>query len=56
MAKGEHQFAATLGRWLAAKRATGEIDRAYEYWVMGKGAEKKEPRWSIARDVLGWYD
>ena len=56
LAKGEHDFAATLGRWLAAKRSTGEIDRAYAYWVLGKGAESDEPRWSIARNVLGWID
>jgi Na+/H+-dicarboxylate symporter/ABC-type amino acid transport substrate-binding protein len=54
--KGQHDFAALLGRWLAAKKSSGEIQQAYDYWILGKGAEKKEPRWSIARDVLGWWD
>jgi ABC-type amino acid transport substrate-binding protein len=54
VAKGQHDFAASLGRWLTAKEATGEIQSAYDYWILGKGAEKKEPRWSVMKDVLGW--
>jgi len=36
--------------------ATGEglVQRAHEYWVLGRGAEEGGPRWSILRDVLGW--
>ena len=52
--RGQHEFAAVLGRWLAAKKSTGEIQLAYDYWILGQGAEKKEPRWSIMKDVLGW--
>ena len=47
-------FAALLGRWISAKQSTGDIQIAYDYWILGKGAEKKEPRWSIMKDVLGW--
>jgi Na+/H+-dicarboxylate symporter len=54
--KGQHDFAAFLGRWLAAKKSSGEIQEAYDYWILGEGAEKKEPRWSIAKDVLGWWE
>jgi len=51
---GQHNFAASLGRWLTAKKSTGDIQIAYDYWILGKGAEKKEPRWSIKKDILGW--
>jgi Na+/H+-dicarboxylate symporter len=54
--KGQHDFAAFLGRWLAAKKSSGEIQEAYDYWILDEGAEKKEPRWSIAKDVLGWWE
>lgn len=54
VARSQHEFAAFLGRWLAAKKATGQIQSAYDYWILGKGAERKEPRWSIMKDVLGW--
>ena len=52
--KGQPEFAAFLGRWLAAKKSTADIQVAYDYWILGKGAEKREPRWSIKKDVLGW--
>jgi Na+/H+-dicarboxylate symporter len=54
VAKGQHDLAALLGRWVAAKKATGEVQAAYDYWILGGGAEKKIPRWSIAKDVLHW--
>jgi ABC-type amino acid transport substrate-binding protein len=52
--QGQLDFAALLSRWIAAKKSTGDIQAAYDYWILGKGAEKKEPRWSIKKDVLGW--
>jgi ABC-type amino acid transport substrate-binding protein len=42
--------------WVTMQQARGNVSRAYEYWVLGKGTERREPRWSIARDVLGWID
>ncbi len=51
---GQSKFAASLGRWLSAKKSTGDIQVAYDYWILGKGAEKKTPRWSIKNDVFGW--
>jgi len=56
VAKGQDDFAALLGRWVAAKRSTGELQAAYDYWILGGGAEKKPPRWSIGRDVLHWLN
>lgn len=52
--KGQHDFAALLGRWLGTKKATGEIEMSYNYWILGQGAEERTPRWSIMKDVLGW--
>ena len=30
------------------------IDELYDHWILGRGAEVKQPRWSIIRDVLHW--
>jgi hypothetical protein len=30
------------------------VTRAYDYWILGKGADNRGPRWSILRNVLGW--
>lgn len=51
---GQQKFAASLDRWLSAKKSSGDIQVAYDYWILGKGAEKKAPRWSIKKDVFGW--
>jgi ABC-type amino acid transport substrate-binding protein len=56
VAKGQNDFSDLLGRWVLAKNSTGEIQAAYDYWILGGGAEKKQPRWSIGKDVLGWLD
>jgi len=56
VARGQSDFSALLGRWVLAKQSTGEIQAAYDYWILGGGAEKKPPRWSIGKDVLGWLE
>lgn len=53
---GELEFATMLSRWLDAKRSTGQIQAAYDYWILGRGAVEDTPRWSIGKDVLGWWD
>jgi len=56
VARGQSDFSALLGRWVLAKQSTGEIQAAYDYWILGGGADKKPPRWSIGKDVLGWLE
>ncbi|MCG6926421.1 MAG: cation:dicarboxylase symporter family transporter, partial [Acidobacteria bacterium] len=48
------ELTAAVNEWIVFVRGTGRTKRAYDYWVLGQGAESKEPRWSIARNVLGW--
>lgn len=43
-----------IDQWLVIEQSRGALDRAYSYWVLGQGVEKKQARWSIKRDVLGW--
>lgn len=45
-----------INEWVIFAENEGMLDRARAYWVMGQGAERVEPRWSIARDVLGWIE
>ncbi len=28
----------------------------YDYWILGKEVEAKEPRWSVIRNVLHWIE
>ena len=43
-----------VNEWVVFASSEGTVQRAREYWVLGKGAEDPGPRWSILRDVLGW--
>jgi Na+/H+-dicarboxylate symporter/ABC-type amino acid transport substrate-binding protein len=47
-------LAGVVNTWIVFARSEGSIQRAYEYWVLGKGAEPRRRRWSFMRDVLGW--
>jgi ABC-type amino acid transport substrate-binding protein len=54
MAPDAGELAVLVDEWVRYADSAGEIRRAYEYWVLGEGAEPKQPRWSIMRNVLGW--
>lgn len=45
-----------VNEWVVFATNEGRIQRAYDYWILGQGAEDKQPRWSILRNVLGWVD
>ncbi|MGZ8981427.1 MAG: cation:dicarboxylate symporter family transporter [Burkholderiaceae bacterium] len=47
-------LAAFVDDWLVIQKASGTVQRAYEYWVLGRGTEQKRRRWSILDDVLGY--
>ena len=51
---GDVRLARFLSQWIDLKKGDHTIDRLYDYWILGKNAVPKEPRWSIMRDVLGW--
>jgi hypothetical protein len=41
-----------VDEWVVYATNAGIVDHAYTYWITGQGAQKKEPRWSILRNVL----
>ena len=56
VARRDHEFAAFLNTWIELKRRDGTIDALYGHWILGKQAVKRQPRWSIMRNVLHWVD
>lgn len=56
LATDADHLGAFVDDWVRLQEARGDTQRAYDYWVLGKGTEHRAPRWSIARDVLGWID
>jgi Na+/H+-dicarboxylate symporter len=56
VARGDPEMVEFLSTWIDLKRSDGTIDRLFRHWILGEAAKKKEPRWSVIRDVLGWVD
>jgi hypothetical protein len=42
--------------WVELKRRDRTIDALYGHWILGKQAVKRQPRWSIMRNMLHWVD
>jgi Na+/H+-dicarboxylate symporter len=54
--EGDEGLRLFLNAWIDLQRRNGTIDALRDYWVYGKDAEPRLPRWSVVRDVLGWVD
>ena len=52
----DQDWASFLNTWIELKRRDGTIDALYAHWILGKQAGKRQPRWSIIRDVLHWVE
>jgi len=48
------ELAETIDEWIVLAKDTGTLNRAYDHWILGQGAVDTTPRWSVARDLLGW--
>jgi Na+/H+-dicarboxylate symporter len=53
VSRASPDLAEFVNNWLVIQQASGAVQRAHDYWVLGRGAEEKKPRWSILHDVLG---
>ena len=54
MPAGEFALQQTIDSWIEIKRGHVAFERAYSHWIRGEGLYPRHPRWSIARNVLGW--
>ncbi|MCU7940479.1 MAG: hypothetical protein KZQ64_14425 [gamma proteobacterium symbiont of Bathyaustriella thionipta] len=52
--RGQMAFADYMNTWLELKEDNGFMDKTYQYWIYGIDPKKKEPRWSVVRNILGW--
>ncbi|MFA9453593.1 MAG: cation:dicarboxylate symporter family transporter [Candidatus Aminicenantaceae bacterium] len=56
VAVGDQHLVAFLNRWIDLKKKNGDIQRLFDHWILGEGAEDTGPRWSVIRDVLHWVE
>lgn len=54
IAQGNYSLKSFMNNWIELQKYNKKINKSYNYWIQGKGAEPETPRWSIKRDVLGW--
>ena len=54
--RNDDDWAIYVDEWMNMNRMDGGVDRLFDHWIQGQGAEPTEPRWSVIRDVLGWVD
>jgi ABC-type amino acid transport substrate-binding protein len=52
----DQNWAHFINTWIELKRRDGTIGALYSHWILGKQAGKRQPRWSIMRNVLHWVD
>jgi len=52
--KGELDWLAFVNNWLIMEKDSGSQQTQYDYWITGKTAVEKQPRWSVIRNVLHW--
>jgi Na+/H+-dicarboxylate symporter len=56
VARRDQDWASFLNTWIELKRRDGTIDALYDHWILGKQAAKRQPRWSVIRNLLGWVE
>jgi ABC-type amino acid transport substrate-binding protein len=52
--RGDREWVDFINVWIELKKRDGTIDALYDYWILGKNAVPKQPRWSVIRNVLHW--
>lgn len=56
MPRGDKDWTNFVSNWVELEKKNGSVGQLFNHWIRGGGAESKEPRWSIIRDVLHWVD
>ena len=55
-ARDDETFVRFLSSWVELKTKDRTVERLFGHWILGQATRRKEPRWSVIRDVLGWVE
>ena len=53
--RDEPELVRVVDTWIGVVRGYERFASARRYWILGQATRQKKPRWSVARDVLGWW-
>jgi hypothetical protein len=56
VARGDPEVLDFVNAWIDLEQKDRTTERLHEYWILGRGAAEKQPRWSVIRDVLHWVN
>jgi Na+/H+-dicarboxylate symporter/ABC-type amino acid transport substrate-binding protein len=56
LSRHDQELGTFINTWIQLKRRDGTIDDLYQYWILGRNAAPRQPRWSVIRNVLHWVD
>ena len=54
VARGDQKMLNFVNTWITLKQRDRTIESLFDYWILGKNAAPKPPRWSVIRNVLHW--
>ena len=52
--RGEPDMLNMIDTFIDAQRASGRLEAARTFWILGEATRVRAPRWSVVRNVLGW--
>jgi len=55
-ARGDQELSDYVNALIVLKKGDGTLKKLYDYWVLGRFATNKQPRWSVIRNVLHWVN
>jgi Na+/H+-dicarboxylate symporter/ABC-type amino acid transport substrate-binding protein len=53
--RGEPDLLNAVDTFIDVQRASGRLETARRYWVLGEATRTRGPRWSVAQNVFGWW-
>ena len=53
--RDEPELVRVVDTWIGVVRGYERFASARRYWILGQATRQKKPRWSVARNVLGWW-
>jgi Na+/H+-dicarboxylate symporter/ABC-type amino acid transport substrate-binding protein len=53
-ARADQELVDYVNALIDLKKRDGTLKKLYDYWVLGRFAANKQPRWSVIRDILHW--
>ncbi|MBK1645491.1 hypothetical protein CKO25_12725 [Thiocapsa imhoffii] len=54
--EAESKLLNVFNAWLLNTQGDGTVDALYRHGMLGELDSGRAPRWSVARDLLGWFD